>query len=184
MPPSALSTAATQPLFAGPWLPEVATPDEPPDHRVPVARRTTLFRTAATAGGWCWQITRTIPTSPRCGRAPRCQDKKRHAEAGGPRHTDLTAAIADLKAVSKAQRPEPAGSGGTPAVDLGADGKFLVNVAGDATEIFDEAARSFDCYLRWHIHRPFRLSLVLSTVFRVRFSAALPLKRPFPDSIA
>ena len=31
-------------------------------------------------------------------------------------------------------------------VDLGADGKFLVSVAGDATEIFDET-RSFDYYL-------------------------------------
>ncbi len=31
-------------------------------------------------------------------------------------------------------------------VDLGADGKYLVSVAGDASEIFDET-RSFDYYL-------------------------------------
>ena len=39
-------------------------------------------------------------------------------------------------------------------VDLGADGKFLVNVAGDATEIFDET-RSFDYYLGGTFCRPF-----------------------------
>jgi signal transduction histidine kinase len=65
-------------------------------------------------------------------------------------------------------------------VDLGADGKFLVNVAGDATEIFDET-RSFDYYLGGTFVA-LSIVLVLTTIFQVRFGLA-PLKR-ISDSIA
>jgi signal transduction histidine kinase len=65
-------------------------------------------------------------------------------------------------------------------VDLGADGKFRVSVAGDATEIYDET-RAFD----WYIAGTFAalsIVLVLTTIFQVRFGLA-PLKR-ISDAIA
>src|ERR1700742_3486296 len=65
-------------------------------------------------------------------------------------------------------------------VDLGADGKFLVGVAGDATEIFDET-RSFDYYLGGTF-TALGIVLLLTTVFQVRFGLA-PLKR-ISESIA
>ena len=65
-------------------------------------------------------------------------------------------------------------------VDLGADGKYLVSVAGDATEIFDET-RSFDYYLGGTF-AALTIVLLLTTIFQVRFGLA-PLKR-ISDSIA
>ena len=65
-------------------------------------------------------------------------------------------------------------------VDLGADGKFLVDVAGDATEIFDET-RNFDYYLGGTFVA-LSIVLVLTTIFQVRFGLA-PLKR-ISDAIA
>lgn len=65
-------------------------------------------------------------------------------------------------------------------VDLGADGKFLVAVAGDATEIFDET-RAFDVYLGVTF-LALGVVLVLTTIFQVRFGLA-PLKR-ISDSLA
>ena len=59
-------------------------------------------------------------------------------------------------------------------VDLGADGKFLVSVAGDAAEIFDET-RSFDFYLGVTF-AGLGIVLLLTTIFQVRFGLA-PLKR-------
>ena len=65
-------------------------------------------------------------------------------------------------------------------VDLGADGKFLVSVAGDASEIFDET-RSFDYYLGGTF-AALAIVLLLTTIFQVRFGLA-PLKR-ISESIA
>src|SRR6202012_561246 len=65
-------------------------------------------------------------------------------------------------------------------VDLGEDGKFLVSVAGDATEIFDET-RSFDYYLG-STFVALTIVLLLTTIFQVRFGLA-PLKRIL-DAIA
>src|SRR5260370_20704999 len=65
-------------------------------------------------------------------------------------------------------------------VDVGADGKFLVSVAGDASEIFDET-RSFDYYLGGTFVA-LSIVLVLTTIFQVRFGLA-PLKR-ISESIA
>ena len=65
-------------------------------------------------------------------------------------------------------------------VDLGADGKFLVMVAGDASEIFEET-RAFDYYLGGTF-AALSIVLVLTTIFQVRFGLA-PLKR-ISDSIA
>jgi signal transduction histidine kinase len=65
-------------------------------------------------------------------------------------------------------------------VDLGSDGKYLVAVAGDATEIFDET-RAFDVYLGGTF-LALGVVLVLTTIFQVRFGLA-PLKR-ISDSLA
>ena len=65
-------------------------------------------------------------------------------------------------------------------VDLGADGKFLVSVAGDASEIFDEI-RAFDYYLGGTF-AALGIVLLLTTIFQVRFGLA-PLKR-ISESIA
>lgn len=59
-------------------------------------------------------------------------------------------------------------------VDLGADGKFIVTVAGDATEISDET-RAFDYYLAGTF-AALSIGLLLTTIFQVRFGLA-PLKR-------
>jgi signal transduction histidine kinase len=59
-------------------------------------------------------------------------------------------------------------------VDLGADGKFRVSVAGDATEIVEET-RTFDYYLAGTF-AALTVVLVLTTIFQVRFGLA-PLKR-------
>lgn len=65
-------------------------------------------------------------------------------------------------------------------VDLGSDGKFLVTVAGDATEIFEET-RAFDYYL-FGTFAALTIGLLLTTIFQVRFGLA-PLKR-ISDAIA
>src|SRR5207253_1221476 len=65
-------------------------------------------------------------------------------------------------------------------VDLGADGKFLVGVAGAASEIFDEI-RAFDYYLGGTF-AALGIVLLLTTIFQVRFGLA-PLKR-ISESIA
>lgn len=59
-------------------------------------------------------------------------------------------------------------------VDFGADGRFIVAVAGDATEIFEET-RTFDFYLS-ATFVALTFGLLLSTLFQVRFGLA-PLKR-------
>lgn len=59
-------------------------------------------------------------------------------------------------------------------VDFGSDGRFVVTVAGDATEIFEET-RTFDFYLS-ATFVALTFGLLLSTLFQVRFGLA-PLKR-------
>jgi len=59
-------------------------------------------------------------------------------------------------------------------VDLGSDGKYIVTVAGDATEIFAET-RLFDWYLAGTFCA-LTIGLLLTTAFQVRFGL-LPLKR-------
>ena len=59
-------------------------------------------------------------------------------------------------------------------VDFGAEGRFVVTVAGDATEIFEET-RTFDFYLS-ATFVALTFGLLLSTLFQVRFGLA-PLKR-------
>src|ERR1700686_2379280 len=154
-------------LYLRTLVAEVATPDEPPDHQFQSLGEP-LFELPLS--GWYWQITRTDgqKAEPRASRS--LWDKKlpKLEEQG----VELTAAGIRLGYVEgpegqnlrMVERP----------VDLGADGKFLVSVAGYAAEIFDET-RSFDYYLGGTF-AALSIVLVLTTIFQVCFGLA-PLKR-------
>jgi signal transduction histidine kinase len=159
-------------LYLRTLIAEVATPDEPPDHQFQSLGEP-LFELPLS--GWYWQITRTDSEKAETKASRSLWDKKL------PKLDDsaeLTAAGVRLGYVDgpegqnlrMVERP----------VDLGADGKFLVSVAGDATEIFDET-RSFDYYLGGTF-AALTIVLLLTTIFQVRFGLA-PLKR-ISDSIA
>jgi signal transduction histidine kinase len=161
-------------LYLRTLVAEVATPDEPPDHQFQSLGEP-LFELPLS--GWYWQIARTDPEKKAEIRASRSLwDKKlpKLEDRGG----DLTAAGIRLgyvdgpegQSLRMVERP----------VDLGAEGKFLVSVAGDAAEIFDET-RSFDYYLGGTF-AALSIVLVLTTIFQVRFGLA-PLKR-ISESIA
>jgi signal transduction histidine kinase len=159
-------------LYLRTLIAEVATPDEPPDRQFQSLGEP-LFELPLS--GWYWQITRTDTekAETRASRSlwdkklPKLDDSAELTAAGvrlgyvdGPEGQDLR----------MVERP----------VDLGADGKFLVSVAGDAAEIFDET-RSFDYYLGGTF-AALGIVLLLTTIFQVRFGLA-PLKR-ISDSIA
>ena len=159
-------------LYLRTLIAEVATPDEPPDHQFQSLGEP-LFELPLS--GWYWQIVRTDEKAET--RASRSLwDKKlpKLEEIGA----ELTAAGIRLgyvdgpegQSLRVVERP----------VDLGADGKFLVSVAGDASEIFDEI-RAFDYYLGGTF-AALGIVLLLTTIFQVRFGLA-PLKR-ISESIA
>src|SRR5271168_2457426 len=159
-------------LYLRTLIAEVATPDEPPDRQFQSLGEP-LFELPLS--GWYWQITRTDTEKAETRASRSLWDKKlpKLEESA-----ELTAAGVRLRYVDgpegqnlrMVERP----------VDLGADGKFLVSVAGDATEIFDET-RSFDYYLGGTF-AALGIVLLLTTIFQVRFGLA-PLKR-ISDSIA
>ena len=159
-------------LYLRTLIAEVATPDEPPDRQFQSLGEP-LFELPLS--GWYWQITRT-DTEKGEARASRSLWDKKLPKLD--ESADLTAAGVRLgyvdgpegQTLRMVERP----------VDLGADGKYLVSVAGDATEIFDET-RSFDYYLGGTFVA-LTIVLLLTTIFQVRFGLA-PLKR-ISDSIA
>src|SRR5437899_3730353 len=159
-------------LYLRTLIAEVATPDEPPDHQFQSLGEP-LFELPLS--GWYWQIVRTDEKAePRVSRS--LWDKKlpKLEEIGA----ELTPAGIRLgyvdgpegQSLRVVERP----------VDLGADGKFLVSVAGDASEIFDEI-RAFDYYLGGTF-AAIGIVLLLTTIFQVRFWLA-PLKS-LSESIA
>jgi signal transduction histidine kinase len=160
-------------LYLRTLIAEVATPDEPPDHQFQSLGEP-LFELPLS--GWYWQIVRTDTEKGETRASRSLWDKKlpKLEEHGA----ELTAAGVRLGYVDgpegqnlrMVERP----------VDLGADGKFLVSVAGDASEIFDET-RSFDYYLGGTF-AALGIVLLLTTIFQVRFGLA-PLKR-ISESIA
>ncbi len=158
-------------LYLRTIIAEVATPDATPDQFQSLGEP--LFELPLS--GWYWQITRTDSEKPEIRASRSLWDKKLPKLE---EHADLTAAGIRLGYVDgpegqnlrMVERP----------VDLGADGKFLISVAGDATEIFDET-RSFDYYLGGTF-AALGIVLLLTTIFQVRFGLA-PLKR-ISDSIA
>ncbi|MBV9559865.1 MAG: sensor histidine kinase [Bradyrhizobium sp.] len=146
---------------------EVATPDEPPDHQFQSLGEP-LFELPLS--GWYWQITRTDTDKAevRASRSlwdkklPKLEDKGAELTAAGVRVAYVDGP--EGQELRMAERP----------VDLGTDGKFLVSVAGDASEI-DEETRSFDYYLG-STFTALGIVLLLTTIFQVRFGLA-PLKR-------
>ncbi len=160
-------------LYLRTLIAEVATPDEPPDRQFQSLGEP-LFELPLS--GWYWQITRIDSEKPdvRASRSlwdkklPKLEDKGVELTAAGIRLAYVDGPEGqDLRMV---ERP----------VDLGADGKFLVSVAGDAGEIFEET-RSFDYYL-FGTFTALGIVLLLTTIFQVRFGLA-PLKR-ISESIA
>ncbi|MVT68995.1 sensor histidine kinase [Bradyrhizobium pachyrhizi] len=160
-------------LYLRTLIAEVATPDEPADRQFQSLGEP-LFDLPLS--GWYWQITRTDTEKGETRASRSLWDKKlpKLEEHGA----ELTVAGVRLgyvdgpegQSLRVVERP----------VDLGADGKFLVSVAGDATEIFDET-RSFDYYLGGTF-AALGVVLLLTTVFQVRYGLA-PLKR-ISDAIA
>ncbi len=154
-------------LYLRTLIAEVATPDEPPDRQFQSLGEP-LFELPLS--GWYWQITRTDTEKPDVRASRSLWDSK--LPKLDERGLDLTAAGIRVAYVDgpegqnlrMVERP----------VDLGSDGKFLVGVAGDATEIFDET-RSFDYYLGGTF-TALGIVLLLTTVFQVRFGLA-PLNR-------
>ena len=160
-------------LYLRTLVAEVATPDEPPDHQFQSLGEP-LFELPLS--GWYWQITRTDADKDevRASRSlwdkklPKLEDHGAELSAAGIRQGYVEGP--EGQTLRMVERP----------VDLGADGKFLVDVAGDASEIFDET-RNFDYYLGGTF-LALSIVLVLTTIFQVRFGLA-PLKR-ISDAIA
>jgi signal transduction histidine kinase len=154
-------------LYLRTLVAEVATPEEGGDHQFQSLGEP-LFDLPLS--GWYWQIIREDTAKPEIRASRSLWDKKlpkledehiplsasgvRQGYVGGPEGQDLR----------MVERP----------VDLGADGKFLVSVAGDAAEIYEET-RAFDYYL-FGTFAALTIGLLLTTVFQVRFGLA-PLKR-------
>ena len=154
-------------LYLRTLIAEVATPDEPPDRQFQSLGEP-LFELPLS--GWYWQITRTDSDKPdvRSSRSlwdkklPKLEDQGIELSPAGIRIGYVDGP--EGQTLRMVERP----------VDLGADGKFLVAVAGDASEIFDET-RSFDYYLGGTF-AALGIVLLLTTIFQVRFGLA-PLKR-------
>jgi signal transduction histidine kinase len=160
-------------LYLRTLVADVATPDDPPDKEMQSLGEP-LFELPLS--GWYWQVTRTDGDKPDVKSSRSLWDKK--LPKLEDRGVDLSASGIRIgyvdgpegQTLRMVERP----------VDLGADGKFLVMVAGDASEIFEET-RAFDYYLGGTF-AALSIVLVLTTIFQVRFGLA-PLKR-ISDSIA
>src|SRR5207253_7732974 len=147
-------------LYLRTLVAEVATPDEPPDRQFQSLGEP-LFELPLS--GWYWQISRTDSDKPEVRSSRSLWDKK--LPKLEDRGVALTAAGIRIgyvdgpegQTLRMVERP----------VDLGADGKFLVMVAGDASEIFEET-RAFDYYLGGTF-AALSIVLVLTTIFQVRF---------------
>ena len=152
---------------------EVGPPEEPPDRQYQSLGEP-LFELPLS--GWYWQVSRLDPDKPDVKASRSLWDRTlpKLEEQG----VELTPAGIRLgyaegpegQNLRMVERP----------IDLGEDGKYLVSVAGDASEIVEET-RTFDYYLA-STFLALSIVLVLTTIFQVRFGLA-PLKR-ISDSIA
>jgi signal transduction histidine kinase len=160
-------------LYLRTLVAEVATPPDPNDHDAPSLGEP-LFELPLS--GWYWEIAPvdSDKTEVRASRSlwdkklPKLEDQGIELTLSGIRQGYVDGP--EDQRLRMVERP----------VDLGADGKFRVSVAGDATEIFEET-RTFDYYLGGTF-AALSIVLVLTTIFQVRFGLA-PLKR-ISESIA
>lgn len=156
-------------LYLRTLIAEVGTPDDPknPEKSIP-ALGEPLFELPLS--GWYWQIESidSVKQEARASRSlwdatlPRLDEKSIPLTASGVRLGYVKGP--EDQPLRMVERP----------IDLGTDGKYLVTVAGDANEIFDET-RLFDWYLGGTF-AALAAVLLLTTIFQVRFGLA-PLKR-------
>jgi signal transduction histidine kinase len=146
---------------------EVASPEEGND-KFPQSIGEPLFELPLS--GWYWQVTRLDTAKPELhasrslwdSNLPRLADNAVDSAVGGYRK-------------GYAQGPEDVRLRLVERnIDLGDDGRYLIQVAGDASEI-DEEMRSFDRTIG-AIFAALTLALLLTTLLQVRFGLS-PLKR-------
>ncbi len=120
--------------------------------------------------GWYWQVTRLQSAK------PEVRSSRSLWDGGLPRLSELNIALgADGTRRSYVDGPEDQHLRLIErAVDLGDDGRYLVSVAGDSSEI-DEETRSFDRALVITLGTLI-IVILFTTMFQVRFGLA-PLKR-------
>ncbi|HEY8335086.1 MAG TPA: sensor histidine kinase [Tardiphaga sp.] len=160
-------------LYLRTLIAEVGAPDDPQDKDLQSLGEP-LFELPLS--GWYWEIARTDSgkTETRASRSlwdkklPLLEDQGVELTPAGIRQGYVEGP--EGQKLRMVERP----------VDLGADGKFRVSVAGDATEIVEET-RTFDYYLG-STFLALAIVLGLTTIFQVRFGLA-PLKR-ISDAIA
>lgn len=146
---------------------DVASPDIPAD-KFPQSLGEPLFELPLS--GWYWQVTRIdgkkkdVRSSRSLwdGQLPQLQQPQTSAEAGETREGYVQGPEDQkLRLIERM-------------IDLGEDGRFLVAVAGDATEIDDETDAFYQALAI--TFGALTVVLILTTMFQVRFGLA-PLKR-------
>ncbi|MGE0750249.1 MAG: sensor histidine kinase [Variibacter sp.] len=145
---------------------DVAAPDESAE-KFPQSLGEPLFELPLS--GWYWQVTRLD------GGKPEIRSSRSLWDSSLPKLSDSVQPSADGVRQAYARGPEDQRLRvAERTIDLGDDGRFLVAIAGDATEI-DEETRGFD---GWLVVTFLILAVVLllTTLFQVRFGLA-PLKR-------
>ncbi len=145
---------------------DVASPEEGSD-RFPQSIGEPLFELPLS--GWYWQVTR-LDT-----KKPEVHSSRSLWDAGLPKLPDGGAASPADAREGYAQGPEEQNLRIVERnIDLGDDGRYLIEVAGDASEI-DEETHSFDRAIG-ATFLALTIALLLTTALQVRFGLA-PLKR-------
>lgn len=155
-------------LYLRTLVAETASPSDPADPQATPSLGEPLFELPLS--GWYWEIAPLDGDKPeiRASRSlwdkklPKLEDQGAELTASGVRLGYVDGP--EGQHLRLVERP----------VDLGADGRFRVSVAGDATEITEET-RAFDYYLGGTF-AALSVVLVLITLFQVRFGL-VPLKR-------
>jgi signal transduction histidine kinase len=155
-------------LFLRTLVADVATPEDNNNDKFPQSLGEPLFELPLS--GWYWQVTRLD------GATPDVRSSRSLWDGGLPRLPDIgQAGSANDTRQGYVQGPEEQKLRLTErTIDLGDDGRFLVAVGGDASEI-DEETRAFDRALLLTF-AALAAVLLLTTMFQVRFGLA-PLKR-------
>src|ERR1700691_4909332 len=151
---------------------DVASPEEGAD-KFPQSIGEPLFELPLS--GWYWQVTR-LDT-----KTPEVHSSRSLWDSNLPRLPDDHSSAPPEYCPGYAQGPEEQNLRiFEPNIDLGNDGRYLISVAGDASEIDDET-NSFDRAIGMTF-AALTVALLLTTALQVRFGLA-PLKR-ISDSLA
>lgn len=147
---------------------DVASPEDNVSDKFPQSLGEPLFELPLS--GWYWQVTRLNASKPEVrssrslwdGGLPSLESLNVAASPDGTRKSYVTGP--EEQRLRLLERK----------IDLGEEGRYLIEVAGDASEIDDEI-RGFDRAL-WVTFSALAMVLLLTTMFQVRFGLA-PLKR-------